>query len=391
MLIELLKSLFGYVNFRASGGMTDRFFNLCTANGISLWNIKNIGGIITASTTIGGYLAIRPVCKKSGMRAICIEKKGFPFFIKKNKKRVGILVGTFVFAMIIFVLSQFVWSVSVVGNSTLEEDFLLEKFESYGVKVGTRVSKLELEEASKKATNEIETLSWATVNKRGNVVVIEVREKVQPPEMYDDSIPTNVVASEDGVIISIDVLEGKKSVVVGSAVVKGDLLISGVVSYKNGTEFLTHADGFVKALVKKKQTFKTDNFKLYNQTNTETRKCLYFFGIKIPLGKPLKQSTITVHNSFIQNDKMFLPLGIITEYGADFNTEKTGESALQEKLCLFSMALYVKEISEYCSVVSSSITVTETDLGKQYDYYAECEQEIGKIQEIYVEKNNDTE
>ncbi len=391
MLIEFFKWLFGYVNFTASGGMTDRFLNLCTAKGISLWNIKNIGGNITASTTIAGYLSIRSVCKKSGMRTICIEKKGFPFFIRKNKKRVGILIGIVLFAVVFFVLSQFVWSVSVVGNTNLDEDFLLQKFEGYGIKVGTRVSSLELEEATKKALNEIETLSWATINKRGNIVVIEVREKKEAPIMYDDSVPTNVIASEDGVILSIEVLEGRKAVKVGSAVTKGDLLIGGVVSYKDGTEILTHADGFVKALVKKKQTFLPNEFELYSQSNAHSRKLLYFFGIKIPFGKPLNQTEKTEHKSFIQNDKMFLPLGIITEYGADFDDKIVANGSLQEKLSLFSMSLYVKELYTESVIVNSTITVQETDDGKQFDFYAECEQEIGKIQEIYVEKNNDTE
>ena len=85
MIIEFLRYIFGYINFKAYGGLADRFLNLCTRDGIPLWNIKNVKGNISASTTINGYLAIRRPAKKSGMRVMAIEKKGLMFFLKRNK------------------------------------------------------------------------------------------------------------------------------------------------------------------------------------------------------------------------------------------------------------------------------------------------------------------
>jgi len=80
LIIELIRYLFGYINFRAYGGFADRFINLCTKDEIPLWNIRNINGNITASTTIEGYLSIRHAARKSGMRLRVTEKKGLIFF-----------------------------------------------------------------------------------------------------------------------------------------------------------------------------------------------------------------------------------------------------------------------------------------------------------------------
>lgn len=389
-IIELIRWLFGYINFRAFEGFPDRFINLCTKNQIPLWNIKNVGGRLSASTTIQGYLNIRDSARKSGMKVRAIEKKGLVFFLKKHKKRVGVLIGASICVVIFTILSQFVWNISVVGNDTLETDFILSAFEDYGIKLGSKVTKEQMQEAAEKAVIEIEKLSWATINQKGTVLVIEVREKKDAPEMYDNSKPTNVIAKEDGLILGLDILYGNAEAKVGSAVTKGDLLISGIAKHPDGSESLIHADGHIKALVKKKNVSNAMNFSCFNIINESKRKSLFFFGVKIPFGKNVPKSFYSLHNSFLESDEMLLPLGIITEYGAVYSDEKRETSEnLQNKLALYANALYVRELLEYCEIKSSYVTTKNTENGNEYSFFAECEQEIGTLQEIYVEKTND--
>ena len=390
MIIQFLRYLFGYINFRAFGGFPDRFINLCTKEGIPLWNVRNINNNITASTTVQGYLSIHTVARKSGMRVISTDKVGLKYFLRKHKTRVGILAGAVLSVIIISILTQFVWSVSVVGNTTLEEDVILSTFEKYGVKVGVPASSIDNDEVASLVMNEIESLSWVSVNMKGSVVVIEVREKTEAPEIYDASKPTNVIASEDGVILSIDVLYGNEEVKPGSAVIKGDLLISGVVAHKDGSEKTIHADGYVKALVKKKRVSQSTDFSIYHIKSEKIRNLIFFFGLKIPLGTMSNDGYFTEHNSFMESDKKLLPVGIITQYGACISEEKaTVNASMQEKLALFSNAVYVRELLEYSEIRNSKTVSLETENAVQYEISAQCEQEIGTLQEIYVEKTND--
>lgn len=390
IIIEFIRYLFGYINFRAWGGFADRFINLCTKDEIPLWNIRNINGNITASTTIDGYLSIRSAARKSGMRVRATEKKGLIFFLKRNKLRAGLFLGVAVSAVIVAILSQFVWSVSLVGNVTLDDDYILNTFEKYGVCVGSKISSVDTELAAQNAMSEIEKLSWASVNLKGSVMVIEVREKTDAPEIYDSKTPTNLVAGEDGVILSIDVLYGNEEVKPGSAVLKGDLLISGLISHPDGSESVIHADGYVKALVQKKETFSYTDFSLYSQKEEKTRSQLFFFGVRIPLGTAVPEENFTEHKSFLKNEEMLLPLGIITQYGANFSEEPfTPDDAMQKKIALFSNALYTKNLLETSHIRNSSLSEKMDEFGKTYEFYAECEQEIGTLQEIYVEKTND--
>ncbi len=390
MIIQILRYLFGYINFKAFGGFANRFINLCTKEGIPLWNVRNINNTIFASTTVQGYLAIHTVARKSGMRVCSTDKMGLKYFLRKHKARVGIALGVVASFVVMFTLTQFVWSVSVVGNTTIDADLILSTLEKHGVKVGVQISSIDNDEAASLIMNDIEKLSWASVNMKGSVVVVEVREKTDAPQIYDASKPTNVVAEEDGVILSIDVLYGNEEVKPGSAVIKGDLLISGVISHKDGSEIPIHADGYVKALVKKKGTFSSNDFSIYNLKNEKTRNLIFFFGLKIPLGVKVNTHYFTEHNSFVESEEKLLPLGIITQYGADISTEKaTLNSTTQEKMALFSNALYVRELLDFSEIRNSKIQKNENGNTMQYDFYAQCEQEIGTLQEIYVEKTND--
>ena len=390
LIIEFLRYFFGYINFKAYGGLADRFLNLCTREKIPVWNIKNVNGTIFASTTIDGYFALKIPARKSGMQLCAIEKKGLKYFFRKHKSRVGILVGAMIFIGLIATLSQFVWSVSIVGNVSIDEDVLLSAFENHGVKVGAKISDIDAKNVAKTVVSEIENLSWAAVNRKGSVIVIEVRESTKAPDIYDDKTPTNLVASEDGVILSIDILHGKEEVKPGWAVTKGDLLVSGVISHADGTEVLVHADGYVKALVKKSHISTDMDITLYNQSYEKTRKVIFFFGMKIPLGKNVPDDFYSENKTFLKNDNLVLPLGIITEYGAVYSDEKAEMStSMKNKLSLFSNACYVKSImdkSEIQKVKTEDVSTTDII---QYKVYANCKQEIGILQEIYVEKTDD--
>ena len=390
LIINLVRYILGYINFRAFGGFSDRFLNLCTRDGIPLWNIKNIKGNITASTTINGYLSIRKAAKKSGMQLMVVERKGLIFFLKRNKIRLGLLIGVVIFACVIYTLSRFVWSVSLVGNVDLQEDYLLSAFENYGVKVGATISSIDDNDIAQKVVSDIPELSWAAINRKGNVVVIEVREKTPAPEKYDNSVPTNLIAGENGLILSIDVLYGNEEIKPGSAVTKGDLLISGVITYADGKEKLIHADGYVKALVNRKETFNGNDFSVYNLILEKTRKKLFFFGLEIPLGASVGDGFYCKHKSFMKSEKILLPLGIITEYNAEFSGDKiTLDKEVKNKLALWDNAFYVKELLDFSDVKKSSIVIKESESGDEFVFSADCEQEIGVLQEIYVKKGGD--
>ena len=89
-MFELFRLLFGYVRFCAYGGFAERFVNLCDLQKIKVrslsFNEERLEGFVTARD----YKKLRPVAKRSGMRLSCLSKHGLPFFLFRNRNRVGL-------------------------------------------------------------------------------------------------------------------------------------------------------------------------------------------------------------------------------------------------------------------------------------------------------------
>lgn len=389
MIIKILRYIIGFVMFKSSGGFAERFINLCEKENIKLWNIENKHGEITACTSVKGYKQIRQISKNSGMKTRIIKKCGLRFLIAKNKMRSGLAVGAIAFLLILITLSQFVWRIEVVGNIETDEEEILSVFEDLGVKTGAKITDLELKSITENAIAALPDISWATVNKKGSMLCIEVREKRKIPELYDSSVPTNVVASEDGLIVSSDVLQGTEEVKVGSAVRKGDLLISGVVVHRDGREEVLHADGYVRAQTKNDFELSSQNLNVYALNDYKKRSEIFFFGFSLPIGINPDGDVVSRSASYLQSGDVVLPVGLVKTTGLKFSEEPiTSEDELR-LICNFKCAEHVKELTDTAEVKESKITVNENENGYSCRVYSICEKDIAEIQEIYTEKTND--
>lgn len=387
MIIKFLKYIIGFVKFSAGGGFSEMFINLCKTENIPLWNIKNSNGEITASTSVGGYKRLRSIAKKSGMKIHILKKCGLRFLFAENKVRSGLAVGVTAFVLILITLSQFAWRIEVVGNKEIEDTEILSAFEGYGVKTGVKISDLDLKTITEKVLKDMPELSWAKVNKKGSMLCIEIREKRKIPEFYDDSVPTNVVASEDGLVLSCDILQGTEEVKVGSAVRKGDLLISGIVTHRDGSEEALHADGIVRAETKDIFSVSRQNFNVYVLTDYKKKNELFFFGFIIPIGIDPTGEIISENASYLQSGDAILPVGIIKTTGLTFAENPCENSEMQNLICLFKCAEHINELINTAEVKNSKITVNENDTDFSCAVYSTCEKNIAELKEIYIEKN----
>lgn len=390
MIFNFLKYLIGFVKFRASEGFCDKFINLCKNMNIPLWNIENKNGEITACTTVNGYFRIKSVSKQSGMKIRIIKKIGLRFFITKNKVRSGLCIGATAFMLILITLSQFVWRIEVVGNAEIEDETVISAFEEYGIKIGAKISDLDLKSITEKAIINLPDVSWAKVNKKGSLLCIEIREKRKAPELYSAGAPTNVVASEDGVILSSDVLQGTEEVKVGSAVRKGDLLISGIVTHRDGTEELLHADGFVRARIKDNYNISRENLTVYALKSYKKCSDIFFFGFEIPVGIRVSGDIVSKNGSYLQSGEVILPVGIVKTTGLAFSEDKPSDEIL-DLICVFKCCEHIKYLTDTAEIKNSKVTVTDSKNNFSLNVYSICEKDIAELKEIYFEKNKDKE
>ncbi|MCL2512834.1 MAG: sporulation protein YqfD [Oscillospiraceae bacterium] len=237
-IIRIIRYLTGFVRFSAEGGFPERFINLAAKKGLPLWDVKSIGDKLYGFTTAAGYKNIRKPARNSGMRVRIINKSGFPFFKRRYRKRTGFVVGGALAVIFLMYLSTLLWNIQIDGNETLTDDEVISALEELNVKNGARMSKIDTHNVEVELENLLPSLSWVTVNLSGSTAYIELRERKARPEIIDTKKPSDIIAKTDGEILKIESYSGTGIMSAGSAVLKGDLLISGKVEMLAGPEFV---------------------------------------------------------------------------------------------------------------------------------------------------------
>ncbi len=381
LIIKLIRFFTGYVSFSAHGGFCERFVNLCTLNRIPLWNMKRQSDTLFADTTVRGYKSIRQSAHRSGVKLKIVKKHGLPFFMEHNRRRRGILIGLAACVLVVAALSRFVWSISVEGNHKLSKEQILTVFAENGVKIGALKKGISPEDASYNATRSLPELLWASVNIKGSHIEIVVKERTDAPE-FPDTTPCNIVASEDGKIISVQANIGDVQVQAGDLVLKGDLLISGVTKNLDGSENLKSARGNVEAEVNTEISVGGEPL-VFTQTEEKSRCLIYFFGLKIPLGLPLHEEEYFTSESYLSNGELNLPVGIVREHFYYADTEAKLEGVYAQ---LYNAALYSKAYRDCLSsatLIGESFTSDASSAG--FTGMLTLKKDIGSKLEIFVE------
>lgn len=245
LILNTINYLTGTILIRISGAMPEKFINLCIAQHIFLWNITKNQEDFYAYIRLYDFFRIRPLVRKSGTKVKVIAYKGFPFFIKKMKRRKMLVAGALLFIFLLQFCSSFIWFVDVIGLKNLTSDKILPLVYSCGLKPGTSKEAVDV----KKIENEIllanSDIAWVGINFSGTRAVIEVVEKTVARQ--EDKNPAHIVAAKDGIITEVIALAGQSNVKKGDTVKKGDILISGYTS--TTTNQLIRANGIVKARV----------------------------------------------------------------------------------------------------------------------------------------------
>lgn len=318
-LLRILRLLTGYVRFRAYGGFGERFINLCSQNGVILWDIETDGENVIASTSIDGYRNIRTCAKRSGMTVRIMTKHGIPFFIFRNRKRIGIPIGIMIFVFSLSFLSARIWLIDVEGNSKIPEETIIAAAEASGLRTGCSVLKTDPVKISLLAGGRLDGVSEIAVNIHASRAVIKIKEREKSPDIVDSSGMYDLVASKNAQLVILEPYCGTVSARRFNPVMKGEVLISGIVENRDLSTGYVHARGY--AVGRSEETIEASvaaDEKFGRLLRTGRRLSLYFTGVEIPLCRAGKEYDFMCRKEkflFFSGRKM--PAGlIISEYSS---------------------------------------------------------------------------
>ncbi len=366
MILSLVRFFRGWVEIRAEGKFPERLLNMTARYGLNLWNPYPKKGEITASMLLCDYKKIRPIARKARVRTRVTKRHGFPFFANKYKPRIGLVVGEALGIIIMIVLSNFVWSVNIVGTSTISSTRLEEVVAANGAGIGSYLAGIDVDSVERETIRDIEEIGWLSINLTGCIANIEVKEKIKKPEINMPTNPSNVKAKCDGFITDINAQKGTTVVQPLSAVTKGDLLVSGAVETELNTTQYLHARADVFAdVISNKELKIQKQFDYYSLSENKTnRSRLQLFSAEFPFTISFSQYQSSANSLSSQNlciNDVVLPVGVLTETTNEMFvqsldiTQPQAESAFKNQLLLYEV--FEKPDSR---VVSRNINITQS-------------------------------
>lgn len=392
MLVKILRSILGYVEFEATGGFAERFVNLCALNGINLWDVKNDGVKVIACTDFGGYKRMRKCARNSGMRLKIAKKRGLTLVLKAHKMRVGAAFGAILAIALLLVASGRVWNVEISGNAAVKQSALTDALKEVGVYVGASKAKIDVESVERELVERYPELLWSSVNIYGSKALVEVREAEKSPETDDDETPANLVAKKDGRVVLVKGYRGTNKVKEGDVVVRGDILISGVVKMRDLPETLVKASGSVICETLTENACEV-SFEMRADVLKEEKLLKYFsfFGMKIPLFfKKSGDFSLGVGESYVKGGSEKLPVGAVWEQMCSQSERDIKLS--KNEAALWALFKSVKsarnELSE-CDVTKFDVFLKFGDSGAVCSYKAVGTENIAEEKLIYIENDAD--
>lgn len=241
--------LTGYVIIQIDGMGLERFVNAMLHAGIPVWDVRReADGSLSACVSVAGFYALHRLDRR-GAGVHIRRKGGLLIRLSRLRERKVLLYGWIAALLLLLWASRMVWVIEVNGCDRVSEQVVhaaLRAQNAYSGAPRRSLATAALRDAIIAADARI---AMATVSLSGVVLRVEVREAADTPQMLDESVPANVCAARDGIILSVTPLRGRAMVAPGDAVRAGDVLISGELTRQGEEPLRVCARGEVIAQV----------------------------------------------------------------------------------------------------------------------------------------------
>ena len=248
MYRKAVNYLRGSVTVRVESAFPERVVNLLAAHAVPFWDMRRLDETaFTVRTSWHALPHLRQAAERTDCTVTVLGRGGAPMLLQTLRRRYVLLAGVVLFLLLSLSGNFFIWEFRVTGNETVSAETIVRSLEEYGIRVGSFSLRIDQDMMRNHVLLELPELSWLVVNVKGCVAHVQVVERKRPPQIVQEDEVTNMVACRSGLVTRVEPLDGKAQVSRGSTVVKGQLLISGVVdSSRSGVRFL-HGNGNVWA------------------------------------------------------------------------------------------------------------------------------------------------
>lgn len=307
--------------------------------------------------------------------------------LKYIKKNMFVLIFLLVGLLMIYTLSNIVFSIEVIHSNSNIIKLVNEELDKNGIKKYSFVKDYEeIEKIKKKILEDNkDTLEWLEIIREGTKYTVRVEERIINKDNKDDKV-YDIVSSKNAVIKKIYAISGEKVRNVDTYVKKGDTIISSDITLPNNSKVSKSASGRVEGEVW--YTVRVEYPYIYNETiYTGKKKKVLVFNL---LNKRISFFDFHKYKSFDRNIKYIfnnniIPLSLTYEdeyetrvindiYTYDTAREKAIETAKEKLLDKYSSIIDITNIK----------VINEEDLSSKIlvDLFITCTEDITSYKEV---------
>ncbi len=240
--------LLGYCEMLVEASCVTAFFELCRAEGFTPKDMKRDEKTGDLTCRMTRYCAARvlPLARARHISLTVLHRGGLPALFLRFVRRPALVLGTLAALLVLIMGNLVLWDIEITGNEKLEKSEIEAALAEAGLRRGMLLPRLDEDQISLAVRQGDTRISYVSVNVTGTVASVQIREAEQVPPP-PSSMPANLVAKRDGVVLMPLIFEGECLVSAGDAVRAGQILASGVLDTENNGIRFTRAAGQVMA------------------------------------------------------------------------------------------------------------------------------------------------
>ena len=364
--------IYGYVRISVPGEHATALLELCRRYSWTYEDFTHTEEGISLRFTLPTARRVTAACRSAEIPIGMGNWGGLPLLFKRLFHRPGLIVGGILGLLLILLSQSVLWDIRITGNQTVSDRAIRESLSSCGLSVGTPLRGLRADVIENTVLLLDDRLAWLSVNRKGTVAYVEVREAVKRPA-EESSGPRDMVAGMGGVIEYVELESGNVRVTAGQTVGEGDVLVSGIYDSTQLGIRLESADARVFARTTRDFSVSvplTYEQKRYLSTADDPNvkvcreKSVIFFGNSIKFSKKAGKiegfyDIIDTEESWALMDGIGFPISIRTVRYVPYETVSVTRSyAEAEELAYFELSKYIAALPGGATLLSKTVTVS---------------------------------
>ncbi len=222
--MAFLTMIFGHITLHLQGMNVENFIKYLVKNKIYIKEVKRQNyNSFYIKTNCFYYKKLLEQANKLCYNISVVKTTGLYGIFAFFKKRIALAIILIIGIVFTAIASLFVWQIEINGTQNVSSEQIAKVLSDNNICSGVAKTNINVTNIEQLLYDNFEHISLASATIYGNSLIINVKEKLFVPEMQKTFEP--LLATNSGVIQSINLISGTLNCKVGDTVKKGDVLV----------------------------------------------------------------------------------------------------------------------------------------------------------------------